>query len=74
MNHHSCCKDCGSGMFNGLQERGVVDKEVTIDEWKEKDLSTCIVSGDPECAFQKGTVRSNHKRGTNNVFFKKEKI
>lgn len=43
-------------MFNGLQERGVVDKEVTIDEWKEKDLSTCIVSGDPECAFQKGTV------------------
>ena len=61
-------------MFNGLQERGVVDKEVTIDEWKEKDLSTCIVSGDPECAFQKGTVRSNYKRGTNNVFFKKEKI
>ena len=52
----------------------MVGKEVTIDEWKEKDLSTCIVSGDPECAFQKGTVRSNHKRGTNNVFFKKEKI
>ena len=59
-------------MFTGLQERGVVDKEVTIDEWKEKDLSTCIVSGDPECAFQKGTVRCNHKRGTNNVFLRKK--
>ena len=60
-------------MFNGLQERGVVGKEVTIEEWKEKDLSTCIVSGDPECAFQKGTVSSNHKRGTNNVFLRKKK-
>ena len=43
-------------MFNGLKKMGVIDGDVTITEWKEKDLSTCIISGDPECAFQKGTV------------------
>ena len=43
-------------MFQWLKKMGVIDGDVTIAKWKEKDLSTCIISGDPECAFQKGTV------------------
>ena len=43
-------------MFTSLKARGTVEKGVTIEKWKEKDLSTCILSGDPECALEKGTV------------------
>ena len=43
-------------MFRGLKESGKIPKDLTIEKWKEKDLSTCVLSGDPECALERGTV------------------
>ena len=43
-------------MLGGLQAKGKIEKGLTIEKWKEKDLSTCVLSGDPECALEKGTV------------------
>ena len=43
-------------MFRGQKESGKIEKGLSIEEWKEKDLSTCVLSGDPECALEKGTV------------------
>ena len=42
-------------MFESFKKSGKISKDLTIDEWKEKDLSNCILSGDPECAFVEGT-------------------
>ena len=43
-------------MFTELKASGRIEKGLTIEEWKEKDLSTCVLSRDPECALEKGTV------------------
>ena len=43
-------------MFKGQKASGKIEKGLSIEEWKEKDLSTCVLSGDPECALEKGTV------------------
>ena len=50
-------------MFRGLQASGRIGKELTIEKWREKDLSTCVISGDPECALEKGTVGKSVPRG-----------
>ena len=42
-------------MFESFKKSGKISEDLTIDEWKEKDLSNCILSGDPECAFVEGT-------------------
>jgi len=43
-------------MFQGLKASGRIGKGSTIEKWKKKDLSTCVLSGDPECALEKGTA------------------
>ena len=48
-------------MFRGLKASGRIEKGLTIEKWKEKDLSTCVLSGDPECALEKGTVGKRGK-------------
>ena len=48
-------KNSGKNMFESFKKSGKISKDLTIDEWKEKDLSNCILSGDPECAFVEGT-------------------
>ena len=42
-------------MFQALKKNGKISEDLTLDEWKEKDLSKCILSGDPECALVEGT-------------------
>jgi len=49
-------RNSGRGMFRGQKASGKIDKGLSIEEWKEKDLSTCVLSGDPECALEKGTA------------------
>ena len=51
-------------MFEGLKEGGMIAKGLTMKKWKEKDLSTCVLSGDPECALEKGTVGKSVLRET----------
>ena len=48
-------------MFRGLKASGRIEKGLTIEKWKEKDLSTCVLSGDPECTLEKGTVGKRGK-------------
>ena len=57
-------RNSGRGMFRGLKASGRIEKGSTIEKWKEKDLSTCVLSGDPECALEKGTVGKSVLRGT----------
>jgi len=46
----------GKNAFRALKANGKFDEDLTIEEWKKKDLSTCVLSGDPECALAKGSV------------------
>ena len=55
-------------MFRGQKLTGKIEKGLTIEEWKEKDISTCILSGDPECALEKGTVGNKSLTTMENVF------
>ena len=43
-------------MFKERQEAGVVAEGVEFREWREKDISACVLSGDLECAFTPGKV------------------
>ena len=44
-----------SRRYSELLSTGVVS-EITEEEWREKDLSACILAADPECLPQRGKV------------------
>ena len=54
-------RNSGIAVFRRNKAIGKIGKGLTIEKWKEKDLSTCVLSGDPECALEKGTVGKRGK-------------
>ena len=45
-----------SRIYSELRAAGLVLDGQTEKEWKEKDLSSCILAADPECLPERGKV------------------
>ena len=41
--------------FNKIEPLAVAN--ITVEEWKRKDLTKCVMEKDPECYFEDFTVR-----------------